>query len=111
MILTYLLRTETTLMSLLWLPRSLLVAMTLRRPIILSERETAVTVSRQEQRHLGRGFLPYRPVRSTLWSSQITSRPISALHTVPQHALITTVPDCTLFPYMMLEAVKQRNLK
>lgn len=29
-----------------------------------SERETAVKVSRQEQRHLGWGLLPYRPIRS-----------------------------------------------
>lgn len=56
----------------------LLVRLTLFRPIIQSERETAVKVSRQEQRHVGRGFLPYHTVRSALWPSQITSKPISA---------------------------------
>ena len=56
----------------------LLVTGILCRPIMQSEREMAVKVSRQEQRHLGRPFLPYRPNRSVLCPSQITSKPISA---------------------------------
>lgn len=103
--------TKTILMSLLCLPRSLPITVTLCKANN-PEREGN---GRQSFQKRTKAFGPGLP---SLSASQISALAQSnylqghlSQHTVPQLALITTVPNCTLCPYMVLESAKQRNLK